>query len=227
LSAVLRSLLRPLVGSLRRRHDHLRGAGERGTSLVEVVVAMTIMVICGAIVTGAVVTLFSVTNRAQAVTNSATQTNQAYQALDKLVRYSAAVTVPGFGAGVGTARYWYVELRDTTSGTEVCTQLRLNTSNQQLQRRTWNAASLATLTSWVQIASDITNGAAALGSVVQPFVLVTSAPTANHQQLRFTMVSTAGPLSSTTSSTTSVVITALNSTIPPPTGSICQQAGRP
>ena len=156
--------LSAVVNFLRQRHSRLRHGAERGTSLVEVVVAMTIMVICGGIFTGAVVTLYSVTNRAQAVTNSATQTNQAYQALDKLVRYAAAVTNPGFGAGVGTAKYWYVELRDTTSGSEVCTQLRLNTSNEQLQRRTWDASSQTTLTPWVQISSGITNGAAAVGS---------------------------------------------------------------
>jgi len=215
---------------LRQRHSRLRNGGERGTSLVEVVVAMTIMVICGSIFTGAVVTLYSVTNRAQAVTNSATQTNQAYQALDKLVRYAAAVTNPGFGAGAGTARYWYVELRDTTSASEVCTQLRLDTSERQLERRTWNVTgptSLTGLTNWVQISSGITNGAAAVGSSEQPFLLVAPAPTADHQQLRFTMVSTSGPVSSPAKSTTSVVLTALNSTIPAPTGSICQQAGRP
>jgi type II secretory pathway component PulJ len=217
-----------VLKSLRERGQRIRHRGDRGTTLVEVVVAMMIMTICGAIFTGAVVTLYGVTNRAQAVTNSSTQTNVAYQALDKMVRYAAAVSSPGFGAGVGTARYWYVELRDTTSGSEVCSQLRLNTSNQQLQRRTWTASSLSTtLTSWVQISSGITNGAAASGSTDQPFVLPASAPTASHQQLRFTLVATAGPLSSLATSRTSVVITALNSTVPPPTGPICQEAGRP
>jgi type II secretory pathway component PulJ len=216
-----------LLCRLRRAHEQVSEAKERGTSLVEVVVAMTIMTICGAIFTGAVVTLHSVTNQAQAVTNSATQTNQAYQALDKTVRYAAAVTTPGLGAGVGTARYWYVELRDTTSGAEVCTQLRLNTSSQQLQRRTWNASDLTTLTSWIPIAAALTNGSASAGSIDQPFVLVTSAPTANHQQLRFTLIAAAGPSSRTTTSRTSVAITALNSTVPPTTGSVCDQAGRP
>lgn len=218
--------MRRLLRGLRSVHARV-DRGERGTSLVEVVVAMTIMVICGGIFTSAVVTLYGVTNRAQAVTNSATQSNQAYQALDKLVRYAAAITTPGYGVGAGTARYWYVELRDTTSGAEVCTQLRVNTSSQQLQRRTWSPANLSTLTAWVQISSDITNGGATAGSTDQPFVLAASAPTANRQQLRFTLVATAGPVSSQTTSRTSVVISALNSTVPPPTGSICQQAGRP
>jgi type II secretory pathway component PulJ len=213
--------------AVRRAQAQVRDSGERGTSLVEVVVAMTIMVICGGIVTGAVVTLFSVTNRAQAVTNSATQTNQAYQALDKLVRYSSAVAVPGFGAGVGPARYWYVELRDTTSGKEVCTQLRLNTSIQQLQKRTWDASSLSTLTPWVQIASDITIATAPNGSLIQPFDLGVPPPTANHQQLTITLNAISGPASSPATSMSSFRLTALNSTIPPPTGSICQQAGRP
>jgi type II secretory pathway component PulJ len=219
--------MRTVVRFLRARHRLVRQDGERGTTLVEVVVAMTIMTICGAIFTSAVVTLHRVTNRAQAVTNSATRTNQAYQALDKTVRYAAAISTPGLGAGAGTARDWYVELRDTTSGSEVCTQLRLHTSSQQLQRRTWSTSDLATLTSWVPISSDLTNGSAAAGSADQPFVLAVAAPTANHQQLRFTLVATAGPSSAPATSRTSVAITALNSTVPPPTGSICEQAGRP
>jgi type II secretory pathway component PulJ len=220
--------LSAVLKSLRQRHRVIRDSGERGTSLVEVVVAMTIMVVCGAIFTGAVVTLYSVTNRAQAVTNSATQTNQAYQALDKVVRYAAAITTPGLGAGLGPARYWYVELRDTTSGSEVCTQLRVNTSNQQLQRRTWSASSQTTLTSWVQISSGITNGGAAAGSADQPFVLLDPAPpTANHQQLTINLRATSGPASSPATTMSSFRLTALNSPPPPVTGSICHQAGRP
>ena len=216
-----------VLRSLRDRHRRVRQGDERGTSLVELVVAMTIMVICGAIFTAAVVTLYSATNRAQAVTNSSTQTNQAYQALDKLVRYSAAISTPGFGVGVGSAKYWYVELRDTTSGTEQCVQLRLQTTSQQLQRRGWSAASPSTtLTAWVPIASGVTTATAADGSIIQPFLGASSA-TANHQQLSITLVAISGPASSPVKSKSSVRFTALNSIEPPAVGSICQQAGRP
>lgn len=219
LSAVLRFL--------RERHRLVRQGGDRGTTLVEVVAGMTIMMVCGAIFTGAVVTLHTVTNRAQAITNSATQNNQVYQSLDKTVRYAAAITTPGLGAGVGSARSWYVEMRDTTSGVEVCTQLRLHTESQQLQRRTWSPSTLVTPPKFVPIASGITNGTATAGSADQPFVVAVSSPTATHQQLTVTTVAASGPASSPVSSRSSVGFTALNSTVPPATGSICQQAGRP
>ena len=221
--------LSTVLRSLRERHRLVQpAAASAGTSLVEVVVAMTIMVICGAIFTGAVVTLYSVTNRAQAVTNSSTQTNQAYQALDKLVRYAAAISTPGFGAGVGSAKYWYVELRDTTSGSEQCTQLRLQTRHP---------AAAATQLERVQpghadpVGPDRFRAHQRVrprtGRPTSPSLLAASSPTANHQQLTITLVASSGPLSSPATSKSSIGLTALNSTVPPATGSICQQAGRP
>ena len=75
----------------------------------------------------------------------------------------------------------------------MCTQLRVDIATQQLQRRTWNPASMSTLTAFKQISPGITNGAAAAGSADQPFVLPTTTVTADHQKLTVTLVSTAGP----------------------------------
>lgn len=212
-----RDLLRSLGGA----HRRLLADPERGTTLVEVVVAMTIMVICGSIFTGAVVSLNRTSNQAQAITNAATQNNQAYQTLERTVRYVSAVSTPGTSAG-----NWYVELRDTTSGAEICTQLRLNTATQQLQSRSWTVTTPVAASAWTPIASGVTNGGAASGTTNQPFALPTQAARANRQQLRITLIARAGPASQPVSSTSSYVLTALNSTMPPPTGAICQQMGR-
>jgi type II secretory pathway pseudopilin PulG len=212
-----------LVAALRRRQRSLRSSRDRGTTMVELVMAMGIMSICGAIFVGSMVALNRSTAKAQSATNAATQSNQAFLVLDKMVRYTAVVTTPG----KGVSGDWYVELRDTTAGSETCIQLRLDSSNQQLRKRTWPAATPAAVTAFTPLASGFTNGAVAAGSADQPFVVPSPGPTTNHQQLTVTLVATAGNPPSVTTSRSSFTLTAVNSAIPPPAGNICKQVGRP
>jgi hypothetical protein len=225
--------LRAVIEALHRRHRLLVEGDERGTSLVELIVGMAIMTICGAVFLGSAVTLSKVTGKTQAVTTTASQTNLAYLTLDKTVRYASAVTVPA----KSSTGNWYVEFRDTTSGSEVCTQLRIDNTTKQLQQRTWSVVSptsLTALTAFRQISTGFTNGAVAaststtVNTTDQPFFSQPDTTTANHQRLLITLISTAGGAAAGTSTSRSVfTLTALNSTVPPPTGSICQQAGRP
>jgi hypothetical protein len=122
-----------------------------------------------------------------------------------------------------------VELQDTTSGSEVCTQLHVDIAKQQLQKRTWMASNVATVTGWVPIASGITNGAAALGSDSQPFAFKEDTATSSaHQELTITMESISGPANGRVESDSSFSLTALNSSsADEPTTPFCQQAGRP
>lgn len=218
---------RALVRGLRGLHLRVRAEAERGTTMVEVVVAMTIMTICGAIFTGAVVTLNRTSNQAQAITNASNQTNQAYQTLDRTVRYASGISRPAVSTGVGATGAWYVELQDTTSGAAVCTQLRVERPGQRLQQRTWSVASPAAVSAWVPIASGLTNGAAVAGPDTQPFWRVPETPTASRQRLKVTLVVRSGPASQPVSSTSSFTLTALNSAVPAPTADVCQEVGRP
>jgi len=217
-----------LLRALQRVHRRVTATGDSGTTMIEIFTAMIIMSIAGSIFVAAMVTLFRTTNQAQAVTSSATSTNQAYQALDKMVRYASAISVPDISTGTGATRDWYVELSDTTSGVEVCTQLRVDITSQQLQRRTWTVSNPASLTGWVPIASNITNGSAARTTAssptAQPFILETPGDTAQHQELTVTMVSTSGPANGRVESRSTFGFAALNSsTITPRTGAICPQ----
>jgi type II secretory pathway pseudopilin PulG len=196
--------------------------------MVEVIVAMVIMSIAGGIFVSAVVTLSRTTNFAQAVTSSSTNNNQAYQSLDKTVRYASAISEPGLGP---VTRDWYVELQDTTGGTEMCTQLRLDIATQQLQQRTWSASNIATLTTFKPIASGITNGAAAAGPDTQPFYLkkptdTDTATSSQHQALTIRLESTSGQANGRVKSKSNFTLTALNSGAQAPTGAFCQQAAR-
>ena len=216
-----------LLAGLRRRTRALHRSGDQGTSLVEILVAMTIMTICGAIFTGAVIGLNRSTGKAQAATGAATQTSQAYAALDKIVRYAATVTTPARSTGAGATGDWYVELQGTADGIERCTQLRLDIATQQLQKRTWVASDPSNVTAFVPIASGFTNGASAAGSVNQPFVLPSQPASARSQQLTINLVAQAGNAPSIATARSSVTFTAVNSVLPVSAAPVCQQVGRP
>lgn len=216
-------LLQPLRRAGAAVHRRATGPGcERGTSLTELVVGMVLMGICGAIFSGAMISLSRANNQTQAITDATSQDNRAFQLLDRTVRYASAISTPDKGTGGD----WYVELRNTTSGSEQCTQLRVATAAQQLQSRSWTAGNLSTLTPWVPVASGITNGAAAARSDTQPFTLPTQSATAVRQRLAFVLVATSGPTSQRVSTRSAFTLTAINSA-QSTTGSICQQAGRP
>jgi hypothetical protein len=196
-----------------------------GTSLIELMVGMTLMLVFMGLFTGAVVMMNAAMNKAQAVNLSASQLNVAFLDLDNTVRYAAFISTPG----VGTSGDWYVELRVTNTGAEVCTQLRVDVVSQQLQRRNWTVVNAVASTPgpWVPISSGISNGSAASGATTQPFYLMPALANRVFQQLRINLISPSGSGSSLTNSTSSFTFTALNSTVPAPTASICQQQGRP
>jgi hypothetical protein len=213
-----------LRAAARTRRRQLRR--EEGTSLVELTVAMTLMAIFLAMFTGAIVMMNSAMNKSQAVNLSATQLSVAFSNLDNMVRYAAFITTPRLGAPSGD---WYVELRMSTAGGEVCNQLRVDIASKQLQRRSWTVANAvaSTPSAWVPIASGISNGSAASGARIQPFYLVPPVGNALYQQLTFNLVSPAGSGPAVTNSVSSFTFTALNSPVGVAGTQICQQQGQP
>lgn len=213
-----------LLARLRAR----RPSGDAGTTLLELLVGMVLMTIFMGMFTGAIVAMTSTANKVEAVTIATSQTNQAFLTLDKQVRYAAALTTPGVSAVSGD---WYVEFDTTNTGVDVCTQLRVDQTAQQLQERTWivTSAGAATPTAWNPMASNITNGAAPAGSATVPFTVPAAATgvSSPFQRLSFTLVATAtGSSTSTTQSHMS--FTALNSTAGlASNATVCQQWGRP
>lgn len=189
-------------------------------------VAMLLMSIFLAMFTGAIVMMNTAMNKSQAVNLSASQLNNAFLTLDNTVRYAAFISTPKVGSPSGD---WYVELRVTTTGAEVCNQLRVDIASKQLQRRTWtvvNAVASAP-SAWLPIASGMSNGGAAVGPKTQPFYLVPPAGNALFQQLTVNLVSPAGSGSALTESMSSFTFTALNSPVGAAGAQICQQQGQP
>jgi len=201
---------------------------DEGTSLVELVVGMTLMMIFLAMFTGAAVMMNTAMSKSQAVNVASSQINIAYLNLDTTVRYASYIGTPASTPAVGTGN-WYVEFQSTTSGTEACTQLRVDKTSRQLQVRTWTVlnATASSPSAWVPIASGISNGGAVAGATSQPFYRVAPGENTVFQQLTVTLISPAGPASSISNSMSSFTFTALNSVVPAPTSSICLQWGRP
>lgn len=196
---------------------------DRGSSLTELLVGMALMLVFMSIFTGAVVMMNRSVTKVESVNRSSTELNQAFLTLDKTVRYAAAISSPA----KGTDGNWYVELRTTATGVQVCTQLRIELAGLRLQRRSWQVtASVASgLTTWSELAAGVVNGSAAAGSDDQPFLLKPETGTVDYQQLVVKLVSTAGAGPTLTTSRSAVSFTALNSTVPPPPA-ICQEVAR-
>lgn len=195
--------------------------GDAGTTILEVVVAMALMSVFGLLFTSAVVLMNGSSTKIESSSMVSSELSQAFGALDKDVRYAAAVSVPGQG-GSGN---WYVELAMTYSGESRCQQLRVDAESQQLQSRTWTSAggTALDLTPWIPVASQVVNGSAPAGPD-QPFIRALTGT--GLQQLTVTLESGAtfgGQQSRGQSSTT---FTAVNSALASGAG-VCDEVGRP
>ncbi|WP_375480181.1 type II secretion system protein [uncultured Jatrophihabitans sp.] len=217
---------------LRARLARVAGSADRGTTLVELLVGMAIMTVFMAIFLTSILLMSSTANKVEATTISATQTNQAFLKLDKMVRYASAVSTPGVSTASGD---WYVEFDSPPTGVstaqtgDTCTQLRLD--SRQLQQRTWTVTNgvAAAASAWTPMASYVTNGSAAAGSADAPFTTPVAGVSAStsFQRLQLTLVATAGN-SVTATNRSQMTFTALNSDVSlASNATTCQQWGRP
>lgn len=215
-----------MTGPVRSRLRRHGIADDAGTTLLELIVGMSIMTIFMTMFTTAVYELSRSTEKVGAISSSADQVNRAFLQLDKMVRYSAAITTAGRSGG-----RWYVELDNTANGPEVCTQLRIDPALRQLQERTWTVAgqTAGTASAWVVLADEVTNGDALATDPDAPFTVpaASAAASSSFQQLTITVVTRSG--TGTPATTRSrMTFTALNSAAASPTNDAkCQQKGRP
>jgi prepilin-type N-terminal cleavage/methylation domain-containing protein len=147
--------------------------GDAGVTLLEVVVAMSIMSMVMAAFTTGVIAMYRSANRTEAISTAQSQVATAFARLDRELRYATAISEPGTA---GSDRY--VEyLTITTSGVPTCNELRLDTTSRagaRLRLRSWSQGSQPPPWSTSSVL------AAYLGTD-QPFQ---SADTANVQRLR-------------------------------------------
>ncbi len=208
-----------LRNRLAARLRRVRGSSEDGFTLIEIMVSMSLMTFFLAMFTGAVLQMYKVSNKTQAVTDSSTQINIAFERIDKQVRYASAISPPNQTKSPLGA--WYVEFVNTTSGSDSCYQLRIY--NSQLQERSWTGTPTVPPT-WLSLASGVVVPAST------PFSFNTAAGSQTAQRLQLSLTTTASSGSTTTNSQTAVTFEAMNSgqgTSPTNDGTslICQNTG--
>lgn len=184
--------------------------GDAGVSLLEVMVAMTLMMVFMAMFLSSIVQIFGAANRTEAVATAQGGANIAFARLDKELRYAAGISAP---ARVGGGD-WYVEYLTINTGTPVCAELRLNTATAQLQRRSWlRDTGVPQTDDWRPLASDVTSDT--------PFEFFAPDATNSFQRLRINLVVTVGLGANSGSTQTDVTFSALNTSLSTESSAVC------
>jgi type II secretory pathway pseudopilin PulG len=177
---------------------------DEGVSLVELIVAMTLMSVVGAMFTGGVLQVYRSLNKTDSDYVAQSQINQAFSTLDREIRYAKSVSTP---ATVGSD--WYVEYLVQLNNVDTCVELRLSTSAGQLQRRSWaQGVTPVTPTAWGVLASNVT--------ATTPFTTLAldkqNLTGFRFQRLTVNFTSTSGGGGTGTTRQTNVTFAALNAT---------------
>jgi prepilin-type N-terminal cleavage/methylation domain-containing protein len=177
-------------------HHHRRTPdADTGLTLMEVVVAMSIMLVMMAGVTAGLVQIFKLTSVTGTKAVAQSQVRLVLLRLDRQVRYASGISTPHIDA----SSVQYVEYKFVEKGRSTCVQLRVTGGN--LQQRSWTSGTFAP-TSWATLASGVTS--------TWPFTRVDATDEVGHQRLKVVLSATAGTGTGTETKAGTVTYTALN-----------------
>lgn len=171
---------------------------DRGFTLVELLVSTGILGVVMILVTGAVLLASGTSARVGATGAAQQQAHQAFDSLDRQVRWASAFSTPGTAGG-----NVYVEWLYLAGGTPTCQQLQLDTVTHRLRQRSWPQGTVTAATGWRVVASDV--------AATTPFTVTTADSTSPLQRLRIVLTATAGGAKSRDTATHDVTYPALNS----------------
>ena len=156
-----------MMRAIRARLNVDKSQGDRGVSLIELIVAMSIFSIVLVVFMAAVASMAKVTVRSEATSDSADQMRNVFLRLDKEVRYASDINTPATSAGAIYIEYWVPA--SSADGTSLCVQWRDVTATDILERRTWTQGAPGTVTGWITMADNLRNNLSS--SAEQPFVI--------------------------------------------------------
>ncbi|AEV85402.1 hypothetical protein ACWT_4382 [Actinoplanes sp. SE50] len=195
--------------------------GDAGVTMIDLMVAMALMSIIGAIATGGLAQLYRMTDATDRMDEAQTQASLAYAGLQPEIGVAYDISDPGAGAG-GDPSVEYVT--QDSSGQRVCHQLRL--SGGTLKLRQWPAsATTVSAAGWRVLASGLAAPAtpdADTGAAAAPQTLhfpdfstpsLTNLPSATPLQLRIRLTATASGGKGSTQRDTQTTVVAANSTV--------------
>lgn len=202
-----------MTRELRRRRP------DAGFTLVELLVAMSILVIFFAIFGSVALAMFDSTGNQQARSVNTDVSRNVAEVLDRQVRYANAINAPGNLAGSQ-----YVEWRAGSTGQpQTCYQWRV-TPEELMQYRSWRPllTGTTTATEWTTVGSGVINDPASpVFSITAP-VATTGL---NRQQLTVSYSTHRG--NPPVSTATRLALTAVNTrTSSAPATPVCQEVAR-
>lgn len=174
---------------------------EAGFTLVEMLVSAGVFSVVLLVFASGMMQMYRSVNKTDALNIAQAQLHLAFQRLDTEIRYASAISEPS--AAADAHGDWYVEFVGAAGG---CTQLKLDTARQRLQRRDWPVAAVPG-PGW----RDLAVGVQVSGP---PFVLTQAGEDpSGHHRLTVTITAVAGRTADTTARQTAVTFTALNSSV--------------
>jgi hypothetical protein len=159
--------------------------------------------------------------------------NLAFETLDREVRYASTINQPSSSPSADDD--WYVEFESTYTGTGICTQLRYQIANGELDQRTWqdNGATASNVSGWETLATGLLSGTesqsipGAQNLTASPFTFDAVTGIYIRQRLGIQLTAVAsGSTNKAIESTTSLVFTAVDSSASSSTNdgpNVCQQ----
>ena len=106
-------------------------------TLIELIVSMGIFTVLITVIMGGVVMMSRSTVRADATVTASDGLRNAFQRLDRQVRYAEAVNFPGVGGGGRQYVEFRVGATVSATGKATCTQWRWDPTGGTLDRRSW------------------------------------------------------------------------------------------
>jgi hypothetical protein len=120
--------------------------GDDGVTLIDVVVAMSLMSLFLAMFTTDILSAFRIANKSENGAVSQSQLATAFARLDKEIRYAAGISLPSSDGLT-------VEYLLSSNGVTRCVELTLSRTTRTLKWRRWDQG--ATPATWTTLASDV------------------------------------------------------------------------
>ena len=152
---------------MRARANATKESGDRGMSILELIVAMGIFSIVLVVFMSAVATMAKTTVKSQATSDAADQLRNVFLRMDKEVRYASDINTPGTVSGCHVRRILGAGKRGDRG--EHVRAVALRGGNGHLAAPYLDVRSAGNVTGWITMATDLRNNLAVPAQ--QPFVV--------------------------------------------------------
>jgi type II secretory pathway pseudopilin PulG len=158
-------------------------ARQGGITMVELIIGIAVFLIFLTVMISTVSAMTKAINRADTVALTSSQVLNAFQSLDRGVRYADAISTPGSGTSGNVYVEYHTSALSSPTSVATCTQWRYSPSTNTLSSRHWNDVATPVYSGWTIWVTNVVNKGAGY-----PFVLIPANsiyPT--QQQLTFTL----------------------------------------